>query len=114
MAETIQPRLSAHQYLDGAEFELEIKQIVGDIFLCEDIGKSDKNSGSLLIVGKEGLMMVGSQKTENEEVLFHFIALQTREVFIRNLFSRIFVMLDTLKKIRQLIHQVCVYVCVCR
>ncbi len=61
MAETIQPRLSAHQYLDGAEFELEIKQIVGDIFLCEDIGRSDKNSGSLLIVGKEGLMMVGTQ-----------------------------------------------------
>ena len=27
LAETIQPRLSAHQYLDGAEFELEIKQV---------------------------------------------------------------------------------------
>jgi len=29
---------TAQQYLDGAEFELEIKQIVGDIYLCEDVG----------------------------------------------------------------------------
>jgi hypothetical protein len=33
-------------------------------------------------------------------------SLQAREQFIRNLFFRIFVLIDTLKKIRQLILQV--------
>lgn len=100
MADSIQPRLPAAQYLDGAEFELEFKQIVGDIFLCEDVGKS------LIVIGKDGLLLVGKQAPEHEAILVHFINVQAREQFIRSLFFRIFVLIDTLKKIRQLILQV--------
>ena len=60
LADSIQPRLPAQQYLDGAEFELEFKQIVGDIYLCEDVGKS------LIIIGKDGLIMIGKQAPEHE------------------------------------------------
>ena len=59
-------------------------QIVGDIYLCEEIGK--QGSGTLIIIGREGLLVVGKQRPENESVLIHFIALQTQEAFIRRVY----------------------------
>ena len=61
------------QYLDGAEFELELKQIIGNIHLCEDVGKM------LVVIGSEGMLIVGVQHPDNEDIVVHFIQVQTRE-----------------------------------
>ena len=64
-------------------------QIVGDIYLCEEIGK--QGSGTLIIIGREGLLVVGKQRPENESVLIHFIALQTQEAFIRRVYIHTYI-----------------------
>ena len=61
------------QYLDGAEFELELKQMIGNIHLCEDVGKM------LVVIGSEGMLIVGVQHPDNEDIVVHFIQVQTRE-----------------------------------
>eukprot|EP00960_Hanusia_phi_P030399 748586-Hanusia_phi.AAC.2 len=42
-----------------------------------------------------------------EPHVMHFLDVKCREEFIRTLFQRIFVLVDTLKSVRQLILQVC-------
>ena len=56
-----------------------------------------------MIVGRDGLLVAGANAKQYEAVLTAYLSLLCREMFIRNFFTRTFVMDDLLKKIRVLI-----------
>jgi len=76
----------------------ERKQVLGDIYMAHDIGPDD-----CIVVGKDGLLLSGPNALILEPLVLYYVSLLAREVFIRNYFMRIFVLVDTLAKIRQLI-----------
>ena len=54
MAEGMSPKMSAKVFLGRSEFENEMKQVLGDIFLAEDIGADD-----VVVMGRNGLLFAG-------------------------------------------------------
>ncbi|EKX46364.1 hypothetical protein GUITHDRAFT_70770 [Guillardia theta CCMP2712] len=101
LTESINPRLPAKKFLDGAEYELELRQILGAIYAAEDLG-----SDELVLLGTDGILVMSPNSEQFEPLIMHFLDIKCREEFIRTLFQRIFVLVDTLKSVRQLILQV--------
>ena len=86
-AAAITPRLPAAQYMDRAERENELKQVLGDILQCIDVGEAD-----VLIIGKEGTLLAGPSAKDFEATLVTYTALQSYHLFLSNLCVRIFVL----------------------
>mmetsp|Transcript_29198 Transcript_29198/g.75160 ORF Transcript_29198/g.75160 Transcript_29198/m.75160 type:complete len:696 (-) Transcript_29198:28-2115(-) len=100
IAESIEPKLPADEYLDRGDYENELKQILGDIWEAHNLGRDD-----VLIIGREGLMLAGPSSKRHEKLLLQYCSILLREMFIRNFFTRTFILDDSLKKIRSLIQQ---------
>lgn len=98
VAEEIKPKRPADDYMDKGEFENELKQVLGDIRACHDIGDED-----VVIMGRDGVLLAGPHAINYEELFHAYLSLLVREIFIRNFFIRTFVLDDTLKTIRTLI-----------
>jgi hypothetical protein len=98
MAERIKPFATAEQYLDRAEHENELKQVLGAIERVYVI--DDANA---IILGRDGLLFAGPQWEAAQEVLVAYGRLLAREVFIRNVFARLFILDEELKKVRKMI-----------
>ena len=98
VADSIHPKLPAQKYMDRGSYENELKQVIGEVYMATDIGDED-----LIVVGKDGLLLAGPNNIILEPLVLYYVSLLCREVFIRTYFMRIFVLVDTLKKIRQLI-----------
>jgi len=54
-----------------------------------------------LITGSHGIMLVGPASKMQEPVMLAFLSLRSRDVFVHNVFSRLFIIDDTLKTARQ-------------
>lgn len=98
MADQIDPFMPGLEYMDRGDFENELKQVLGDIHCAYDIGED-----SVLIVGREGMLIAGSASKRFEKVFISFFSLLCREMFLRSFFTRIFVLEELLKHIRELI-----------
>jgi len=62
------------------------------------------------ISGKDGLLLAGPNALILEPLVLYYVSLLAREVFIGNYFMRVFVLVDTLTKIRQvLVGLFCLY-----
>ncbi len=60
--------------------------------------------------GKDGLLLAGPNALILEPLVLYYVSLLAREVFIGNYFMRVFVLVDTLTKIRQvLVGLFCLY-----
>lgn len=98
MADQIDPFMPGLEYMDRGDFENELKQVLGDIHCAYDIGED-----SVLIVGREGMLIAGSASKRFEKVFIAFFSLLCREMFLRSFFTRIFVLEELLKHTRELI-----------
>lgn len=98
LSEGIEPFQPAEEYMDRENKENELKQVLGDLHKCFDLGED-----GVLIVGRDGILVAGANAGDCEELLVCYLSLLCREMFIRNYFTRTFVMDDLLKKIRALI-----------
>ena len=76
--------MPAASYLDGADNENEIRQLIGDVFAAYDLSNED-----VLIVGRDGLLIAGPQAEHLHPAALEHISLSAREVFIRALYQRI-------------------------
>ncbi|KAL7683674.1 putative GroES-like superfamily, polyketide synthase, enoylreductase domain-containing protein [Plasmopara halstedii] len=98
MADQIDPFMPELEYMDRGDFENELKQVLGDIHCAYDIGDD-----SVLIVGRDGILIAGSASKRFEKVFISYFSLLCREMFLRSFFTRIFVLEELLKHIRELI-----------
>lgn len=98
MADQIDPFMPGLEYMDRGDFENELKQVLGDIHCAYDIGDD-----SVLIVGREGMLIAGSASKRFEKVFIAYFSLLCREMFLRSFFTRIFVLEELLKHTRELI-----------
>ncbi|KAG1692047.1 hypothetical protein DVH05_025856 [Phytophthora capsici] len=98
MADQIDPFMPGLEYMDRGDFENELKQVLGDIHCAYDIGDD-----SVLIVGRDGMLIAGSASKRFEKVFISYFSLLCREMFLRSFFTRIFVLEELLKHIRELI-----------
>lgn len=98
IADGIEPFLPAEEYLDREDNENELKQVLGDMHNAYDIGDD-----GVLIIGRNGVLVAGANAHDYEQLLMVYLSLLCREMFIRNFFTRTFILDDLLKKIRKLI-----------
>ena len=97
LAESIEPHLPAAEYLDKEEKENELKQILGDTQAAHNLG-----DGTLLVVGRHGVLVVGKHAPIYESVLTNYLQLMGLDIFMNNFFTRIFILEDHLKHIAEL------------
>ena len=97
-ADRVVPKQSAERYLDKDAFEYEIRQVLGDTYEAHDLSDDD-----VIITGSHGIMLVGPKSKTHEPVMLAFLSLRSRDVFVHNVFSRLFIIDDTLKTARRLI-----------
>jgi WD repeat-containing protein 35 len=98
IAEGIEPFAPAEEYMDRQDKENELKQVLGDLVKVFDLGED-----GVLIVGRDGILVAGANAGDAEELLVCYLSLLCREMFIRNYFTRTFIMDDRLKRVRTLI-----------
>lgn len=92
-ASGISPKLSARDYLDRGEKENELKQILGEIHAVYDLSSDDK-----ILIGREGMLLIGPNANQHEPLIVAHIALLSRELFIRFFFKRTFILGDVLER----------------
>ena len=94
----INPMLKAAEYFDKEAKENELKQVIGDTYIAEDLGEKE-----VLIVGKNGIILCSPDVDVHEEYVMYYLSLMSRNMFMRSLFQRTFILTDVLKHIRHLI-----------
>ena len=95
----IEPKLKeAVDYLDGEDMENELKQVLGDTQGAWNLTKDD-----ILIAGRNGLLVAGPGSKQYEPQLVLYLQLHSRNMFMRVFFTRVFVLGDELRKIRDMI-----------
>lgn len=99
ITEGIEPKLKeAVDYLDGEDMENELKQVLGDTQGAWNLTKED-----ILIAGRNGLLVAGPGAKQYEPQLVLYLQLHSRNMFMRVFFTRVFVLGDELRKIRDMI-----------
>jgi len=99
LSEMINPKMTAELYLDSAEHESEIKQVIGDTYSAHDLSEDD-----ILIVGKIGLLISGRGCARFEPILISYVTMICRDRFVKYFYARVFLMDESLRKIRHLIN----------
>ncbi|CCI11445.1 unnamed protein product [Albugo candida] len=94
-ATKISPNLNARDYLDRAEMENELKQIIGETHSVFDLSDDDK-----IIIGREGMLVLGPGWIEYEDLIITQLALLSRELFIRCFFRRTFILDNMMNQAR--------------
>jgi WD repeat-containing protein 35 len=93
VANEITPHLTAEEYMDKGEYENELKQVLGDTRAAFDISEHDT-----LIFGACGLLIAGPNARHHEPLLCSYIAFAALDLFVRNYFSRMFIVMDDMKE----------------
>ena len=73
VAEHIEPFLPAEEYMDREDNENELKQVLGDLHAAHDIGDD-----GVLIVGRDGLLVAGTNANDYEALLSCYLSLLCR------------------------------------
>lgn len=90
---------TAEEFLDRGENENEIKQVIGDTQASFQLSPDDE----VFILGKNGMILCSKDVERFEPQIVAYLSLMTRNMFMRSLFQRTFILADTLKYIRELI-----------
>lgn len=98
IANEITPHLTAEEYMDKGEYENELKQVIGDTRAAFDISEHDT-----LIFGAYGLLIAGPNSRHHEPLLCSFLQYEVMNLFTQNFFARMFVIVDDMAQVRQLI-----------
>ena len=98
LAKAATPLVPAKEYMDGEDKENELRQILEtfqDVFDLQD--------GSKMLVGTHGSILISKDPTKYEYIAAEYSFLMSMDIFIQNYFSRLFMMNDCVKDIRELI-----------
>lgn len=98
IAERIAPQQAADMYMDKDAFENELRQVLGDTHEAHDLTDRD-----IVITGSHGILVAGPNAKAQEPVMLMYLSITSRDVFVDNIFNRIFMTDDILKNVRQMI-----------
>lgn len=98
IAERATPKLRAELYMDGEQYENELKQIIGATYNAYDLSEQE-----VIVFGAEGMIIFGPRTERHHKLLAAYAALQARSVYVKNVFSSCFALTDELKRTRALI-----------
>ncbi len=98
VANEITPHLTAEEYMDKGEYENELKQVVGETRAAFDVSEHDT-----LIFGSHGFILAGPNSRHHEPLLCSFLQFQSLDVFVRNYFSRMFLIGDAMTTVKEII-----------
>jgi len=98
IAERATPKLRAELYMDGEQYENELKQIIGATYNAYDLSEQE-----VIVFGAEGVIIFGPRTERHHKLLAAYAALQARSVYVKNVFSSCFALTDELKRTRALI-----------
>lgn len=90
---------SAEKFMDKEANENELKQVIGDTHASYQLSPDDE----VLIVGRNGMVLCSGDTQRLEPLIMSYFSLMTRNMYMRSLFQRTFILADTLKHIRELI-----------
>jgi hypothetical protein len=95
IANEITPHLTAEEYMDRGEYENELKQVLGPTRAAFDISEHDT-----LVFGEHGLLVAGPNSRHHEPLLTSYLQFQSMDLFVKNYFARLFILLGDMAKIR--------------
>ena len=98
-ADGIMPALPADAYMDKDKYENELTQVTGPLHACHDLG----GDGNIILVGLEGLVVVGAEVQRHEQMITLYLSIRSRETFLRTFFVRMFILDDLLRRIRDVL-----------
>ena len=98
IANEITPHLTAEEYMDKGEYENELKQVIGDTKAAYDISEYDT-----LVFGSYGLLVAGPNSRHHEPLLCAYLQFITIDIFLQNLFSRLWILNDDLTTTNKII-----------
>ena len=98
LAERIEPKLTAAEYMDGGRYQKEFVQLVGEVHTCRDMTDDD-----VIFIGKEGVLLAGPKSRELEGLIVKYIALMVLDHAIQKLFARIRSLNNKLNRCHQVI-----------
>eukprot|EP01083_Nonionella_stella_P043058 116199_1 len=78
IADDINPCLKADEFLSNVDYENELKQILGDIYIGTDLDESN-----FVIVGSNGVLLVGKDSQKYESIICSYISLMGINVFMK-------------------------------
>ena len=93
IANEITPNLTAEEYMDKGEYENEFQQVIGDTKAAYDISEHDT-----LVFGAHGLLVCGPNSRLHEPLLCAYLQFTTLDIFLQNLFARIWILNDDLER----------------
>ena len=97
IANDITPHLTAEEYMDKGDYENELKQVIGDTKAAFDISEKDT-----LVFGSHGLLVCGPSSRLHEPLLCSYLQFITLDIFLQNLFSRIWIINDGLSEVNRM------------
>lgn len=99
IANEITPHLTAEEYMDKSQYENCLKQVIGETRAAFDISEHDT-----LIFGENGFMVAGPNSRHHEPLLCAYLQFNAMDIFVRNYFNRMFLLLDDMNKTRNLLN----------
>ena len=98
MASSITPEFKTPgQYFDSGKYENEMKQVVEYI-----TGSRLLPDGSKVFIGSHGLLLISPKFEKYEMMISQYVWLKSIQIFLSNFFSRIWILEDRLKKVRNI------------
>jgi WD repeat-containing protein 35 len=99
IANEVTPHLTAEEYMDKGDYENELKQVIGDTRAAFDISEHDT-----LIFGGTGLLIAGPNARVHEPLLCSYLQFTGMDMFVRNFFSRMFMVNDQMRELRSIVN----------
>ena len=100
VARKVSPVMTASAFIDNEAIHNELRQVIGDVMAAKPLDPEEKD---LIVIGRNGLLAIGPSSKQHETVLYYYGALCGREMFIRSLFIRTYLLSVSLAKTRDYI-----------
>lgn len=95
-AKKMTPGLKMEEILDMEAYENELKQITDEVTEFYTL-----KDGSILIIGIHGALLLTERLDEYESIVSDFLFMNSFDIFLKNFFSSLFILNDTLRDIRR-------------
>lgn len=102
IANEITPHLTSGEYMNSPEYQNEFSQIVGDVKAAYDISEQVS-----LVFGSQGLLVCGPTARNYEPLLCAYLQFQSLDLFLQNLFSRVWILNDDVRTSFSIVKSIC-------